>query len=91
MNAKQQIFVSRVEETLAHCSISTWMTNEGTEVTISTGDVVATVTIDTGGQVTRSLIRGKNCAILAAMIYPNLLIAERLAMGLLQFPTKGNG
>ena len=92
MNARQQIFVSRVKETLAHCGISA-VPGEGGDmiVRMSTGEVVAWATVNTDGRVTGSDISGKNCAISAAMIYPNLLVAERLAMGLLQFPTKGNG
>ena len=89
MNAKQKAFVDWTRQTISHWNISTsdGLNNE-ISVKISTGEVIATVAVNTEGRAVSSLITGKNCAFAAAQIYPNLFVAERLATGMLQLPQK---
>ncbi len=92
MNAKQKAFVDWLKSNLEHWTVKASGAGHGVViVSIETGDVLATTEVDADGKVVSSVITGKNCAFAAARIYPNMFVAERLAMGLIQLPTKGNG
>lgn len=89
MNAKQKVFVDWMNSTIDHATIEATDLADGVvSVKIEIGDVVAKAGLDPDGKVVGSVITGKNCAFAGARIYPNMFVAERLAMGLLQLPPK---
>ena len=91
MNSQQKAFVDWLKPNLEHWTVKGSEAGHGIViVSIETGDVLVTTEVDADGKVVSSVITGKNCAFAAARIYPNMFVAERLAMGLLQFPSKGN-